>query len=301
MAKQSSKAASSKAALKASAPTASSKTVTSSAASKVSATKTARKASSTKAARALGSPSAATKKVAAKQAKRAITKKVTKKAATSRTAITGRFVQPRARPGVVVQERRIAIADSDTDLVDEQAVGRFRQLLQTAEGPLRRRLIDAVSLEAQPPHDEAEPDISLWGPPPDASELLAAELEDVRTRFRLRRELAARSASRDVAAEILHVTPQAVTDHLRHGDLVGLKHGKRWLIPLWQFDADCERGFLPGIATVKAAFPGGVVSLSRWMTEPNPNFNDRTPREELTAGHATKVAALAAALTSAGW
>jgi len=48
-------------------------------------------------------------------------------------------------------------------------------------------------------------------------------------------------------------------------------------------------------------FPGGVVSLSKWMLRQQPEFDGRTPREELALHDSAPVIALARALTAAGW
>ena len=50
-----------------------------------------------------------------------------------------------------------------------------------------------------------------------------------------------------------------------------------------------------------AAFPGGPVSLSRWIMRPHPEFDGRTPREETIAHGSESVIKVARTLTAAGW
>jgi Protein of unknown function (DUF2384) len=275
--------------------------------------KTAKKASPAKSAEVpTNPPTTATMKTAKKTAAKAIArstveKKTPTKAARSapkqatsrastRSANTGQVTRSRSGRASATVHQPLASASRI-----DRAVDQYRRLLETADRTARRRLIDAIAPESGPAHANVDLDQTLWGVGPTDAEVSAAELENVRLGFQRRREVATRSVTRDDAAGLLRISSQAVTDHLRHGDLAGLKDGKRWLIPLWQFDADCERGFLPGIAAVTAAFPGGLVSLSRWMTRPAPSFGGRTPRDELAAGNTDQVVAAAVALTATGW
>ena len=116
-----------------------------------------------------------------------------------------------------------------------------------------------------------------------------------------RRDLAANSFSREAAAELLGISPQSVTDKLESRKLVGIKVGREWRLPRWQFDPDNTTGTLPELNVLQAAFPGGPVSLSRWMMRPNPEFDGRTPREETIANGSASVIKVARNLTAAGW
>lgn len=53
------------------------------------------------------------------------------------------------------------------------------------------------------------------------------------------------------------------------GDLLGLKKGREWRLPAWQFSAEAAQGSVAGLAEVHRAFPGGVGSLTEWITTPN--------------------------------
>ena len=116
-----------------------------------------------------------------------------------------------------------------------------------------------------------------------------------------RRDLAANSIGREAAAELLGISPQSVTDKLESRKLVGIKVGREWRLPRWQFDPDNTTGTLPELNVLQAAFPGGPVSLSRWMMRPNPEFDGRTPREETIANGSASVIKVARNLTAAGW
>ncbi|HEX8081710.1 MAG TPA: helix-turn-helix domain-containing protein [Jatrophihabitans sp.] len=180
-----------------------------------------------------------------------------------------------------------------------EAARRFLGLLSEARGPDRVALEDAVFRVVDVSDDGL--DESLWGPTPTPQQGAAAALETVATRFAERNRLADHSWSREQAADILGVTPQSITLWLDKGDLVGFKSHGSWRIPLWQFEPDCERGVLPGVAALKRAWPGGVVSLSHWVTRPSADLDERTPRDALAAGQVKDVVTLVGSLTAAGW
>jgi hypothetical protein len=146
-----------------------------------------------------------------------------------------------------------------------------------------------------------ELDNSLWGRSPARTEATAGAVANLRKQFESRRELEATSVSRDEAATLLGTTPQSVTDCLESGRMVGFKRGRRWLIPAWQFDADAERGILDGLGELVQVFPGGTVTLSRWVVKPSADFGGATPRDLLAKGELMAVLDVAGSLTAAGW
>lgn len=178
------------------------------------------------------------------------------------------------------------------------AVARFRELLEQAADPQREKLVEAL----EPGPDAGVPlDDSFFGPPPTPVDAAASEIAQLRLRFERRRQVTNTSITREQAAELLDVSPQAVLNHINAGDLVAMKQGKRWVLPGWQFDPEAERGFAPGIKQVSDAFPGGPVALSRWIVKANPQLGSRAPRDVLIDGDIERVVTLARDLTSAGW
>ena len=185
----------------------------------------------------------------------------------------------------------------------EHAVNRYRDLLEQADNIERTLLMGAVDAGVSNIDDDNGNDLdeNVFGPAPTRAETAAAELGQLALAFTRRREVTDASLTREAVADLLDVSGQTVLDWLNAGDLVGLRDGKRWMLPRWQFDADTERGFLPGIGAVAHAFAGGVVSLSRWMVTPSADLDARPPRQALAAGHTEQVTTVANALTAAGW
>ena len=109
------------------------------------------------------------------------------------------------------------------------------------------------------------------------------------------------SLTRTETAELLDISEQAVLDRLEAGDLIGLKKGREWRLPAWQFNPDAERGFVPGLARLREVFPGGAVSLTEWAVAPNVELDGSTPADELAAGHVEDVVRVAHTGTAAAW
>ncbi|BBZ01560.1 hypothetical protein MCHIJ_09970 [Mycolicibacterium chitae] len=158
------------------------------------------------------------------------------------------------------------------------------------------RLHSAVTVD---PDDDL--DVTFWGTAPDSVSVTQAAFSDLQEQFAARRQLSDESISRDEAARLLDVTPQSITAKLAAHKLVGIKVGREWRLPLWQFDPDAPSGALPDLDVLQSVFPGGVVSLSAWMQREQPEFGGRTPRVEMALRGSAPVIALAQALTAAAW
>lgn len=144
-------------------------------------------------------------------------------------------------------------------------------------------------------------DSSLWGRGPSPTQRKQAALENLRRQFAARSAVLEYSLTRAEAADLLEVSEQAVLDRIKAGDLLGLKKGREWRLPLWQFNAGCAHGFVPGLARLRDSFPGGVVSLTEWAATPNVDLDGATPTQALAANRIDDVIAVAATSTSAAW
>lgn len=144
-------------------------------------------------------------------------------------------------------------------------------------------MVDASSV----PEAATEAAADEWGPA--ISDEKAARLEQANLKLQVehRRQELSVSMSRSEAADVLGVSPQTVSEWVSQRKLVGLKDGREWRFPAWQFTPDSAEPVLPDLDRLMAAFPGGEVSLSRWMNRPNDNFGGRTPAQEMArdSGH----------------
>ena len=171
-----------------------------------------------------------------------------------------------------------------------------KALVNEADESELARLEAAATAESPDDLDE-----HFWGPAPDSVTAVKAVFADLSDQFAQRRQLAANGISRDDAAELLGITAQSVTAKLASRKLVGIKVGREWRLPTWQFDPDVPTGVLPDLDALQAAFPGGPVSLSRWVLTTQPEFDGRSAREEMILHGTTPVVELARVLTATGW
>ena len=84
---------------------------------------------------------------------------------------------------------------------------------------------------------------------------MEAVVADLTDQFAQRRQLAANSISREAAAKLLAITPQSITDKLESRKLVGIKMGREWRLPRWQFShRDNTTGVLPDLNIFRRCF-----------------------------------------------
>ena len=190
-----------------------------------------------------------------------------------------------------------ALSTADPAAEDQRQLRAAVTALVDAAGDAElKRLEAAVTSEPADDLDER-----FWGPAPDSVTATRAAFDDLSEQFARRRQLAAEGISREQAADLLGVSAQSVTAKLASGKLVGIKDRREWRLPTWQFDADNPTGVLPDLDALQAVFPGGPVSLTRWMLRGQPEFSGRTGREEMVVHGSEPVIELARVLTAVGW
>lgn len=173
-----------------------------------------------------------------------------------------------------------------------------RESLGEAIDALRHssRGIVLLVLEALRGHEERETLDPTLGAPPTDAEFASALARNLALMTDHRVSLVQHSLTRDAAGRRLRVSPQAISEMLDRATLIGLKEGREWRIPAWQFDAGSLTGVLEGLPELAARFPGGIVSLSRWMVREHPDLDGRTPRAAMISGEIKAVLRLLDAL-----
>lgn len=207
----------------------------------------------------------------------------------------------RSRLESVLRESGYAVVPLDAhpalaSVESSQRRARVAAVVEESDAAELARLTDAVANEPKDDLDER-----FWGPSPDSTTVTHAVFADLSDQFAQRREVVANSVSRDEAAELLGVSAQSITARLTSKKMVGIKLGREWRLPTWQFDPDDPTGVLPDLQALQAVFPGGAVSLSRWMLMSRAEFEGRSGREQLMRHRGAAVVELARALTATGW
>ena len=148
--------------------------------------------------------------------------------------------------------------------------------------------------------DEAdEVDHSVWGSPPDDARLAEARRVAQRAQQEALSAVMADALTRQEAAELLGISPQAVSKRHAAGALVALTRGRELHFPAWQFH---EGATLPRLAGVIAAYPGGALSLSTWAVTPNADLDALAPAHALARrGGPQRVLAVIDAIGTAAW
>jgi hypothetical protein len=118
----------------------------------------------------------------------------------------------------------------------------------------------------------------LWGSAPTEEDLAQArKIAQLAQRDALQTVLAG-ALTRQEAAELLGISPQAVSKRHAAGGLVAIARGREQYFPAWQFH---EGAVLAGLAAVVRAFPGSALALSSWATTENTDLDGFTPERML--------------------
>lgn len=211
-----------------------------------------------------------------------------------RSATTGKYPKSSSTVPTVASGRGQKHKDASSDDVEFAAV--LEDVLATVPAAARDGFVRSIVDE---PQDDLDP--ALWGGAPDPVKRKQVALANLRTQYESRRQVLGASLTRAEAAELLEVSEQAILDRLRAGDLIGLKKGREWRLPAWQFRPDTERGVLPGLAKLREAFPGGAVSMSAWASRPHTDLGGDTPADRLASGQVEDVIHIARIGTAAAW
>jgi hypothetical protein len=126
--------------------------------------------------------------------------------------------------------------------------------------------------------EEQALDAELWGPAPSGAELADARRVAQRAQREALTGVLAASLSRQEAAALLGISPQAVSKRHAAGALTALSRGRELYFPAWQF---ADGAAVPGLADVIAAYPGSPLALSTWAQAPNADLDRATPAQAL--------------------
>jgi hypothetical protein len=169
------------------------------------------------------------------------------------------------------------------------------QLLERLDdATLARLALDITSTDET--SDAVEAFRDLLGPAPIREELAAwAGAAAVQNQADRALTLAG-ALSRAAVASLLGCSDQAVSAKRAAGRLVALHRGREWLFPAWQFAAEADQGLLPGLSTLIARYPAGVVSLTLFMLTPSDELDGQRPVEALRTGAGERVEQLVESL-----
>lgn len=147
--------------------------------------------------------------------------------------------------------------------------------------------------------DEQPLDAALWGEAPSPAALADARRLAQRAQREALTGVLADALSRQEAATLLGISPQAVSKRHAAGALVALSRGRELHFPAWQF---ADGAAVPGLADVIAAYPGSPLALSLWAQAPNPDLERVPPAQVLSRrGGVERVLEAIESISPAAW
>jgi hypothetical protein len=157
---------------------------------------------------------------------------------------------------------------------------------------------DALSLLAAAGETD-ELDDTLWGLPPDDAQLVKARRAAQRAQREALDVVLADALTRAQAADLIGISPQAISKRHANHTLVALARGRELYFPAWQFR---DGAALPGLAEAIAAYPGSPLSLSTWAVTPHPDLDGLSPAQALARrGSVQRVLAVIESISAAAW
>ena len=168
----------------------------------------------------------------------------------------------------VTRQRRLRAREAVLELVRDRPGITIKEIVNTLlrvddEHVILLGLSDADLAVAPADSQPDRVDEDLWGPEPSADELAEA---DEAGQAAVQKVLGAAldgALTRDQAAARIGITPQAVSERRKAGKLLGLRRGREWRFPAWQFADD---GTVWALDELIAAWPGTPLALSAWAT-----------------------------------
>lgn len=180
---------------------------------------------------------------------------------------------PEARELAIALERRLGRRSVTADELATE--------LSTGEAAEQVSLLDAMDrmvarrFAAEPPD---EVDETVWGPAPSAAQLATAHEAAAKAVDGALRRVLADALTREQAAAVLGISPQAVSKRVAGDELVALRRGRLLRFPAWQLR---DHEALPGLSRVIGAYRGSPLSLSVWATAPSADLDGATPAQML--------------------
>lgn len=158
---------------------------------------------------------------------------------------TGRLIQR------LIANHKITLAPAPAKTPDngsDALLPALTELLAEANSDEVARVASAVTTD-----DDL--DAAVWGPAPTATEALEAIIGDLHDQYAARQALADSGLTCKQAAALLGVREQAITAKIDEGKLIGIKRGREWRLPAWQFVPDNAAGIVPGLDELQKVFP----------------------------------------------
>ena len=146
---------------------------------------------------------------------------------------------------------------------------------------LKKRFMDIAIQKCPSPEEQLLAD-EIAGKSYSTEEVKELQLSNLINSFTIRDSLLKDTISGSDVVKLLNCNSrQTPLDRVKNKTLLAVKDNGQWKYPLWQFDVNGGERVIEGLPSVIAALDISNLAKVRWLTQPNPIFEGKTPLEML--------------------
>ena len=146
---------------------------------------------------------------------------------------------------------------------------------------LKKRFMDIALQKCPSPEEQLLAD-EIAGKSYSTEEVKELQLSNLINSFTIRDSLLKDTISGSDVVKLLNCNSrQTPLDRVKNKTLLAVKDNGQWKYPLWQFDVNGGERVIEGLPSVIAALDISNLAKVRWLTQPNPIFEGKTPLEML--------------------
>ena len=146
---------------------------------------------------------------------------------------------------------------------------------------LKKRFMDIAIQKCPSPEEQLLAD-EIAGKSYSTEEVKELQLSNLINSFTIRDSLLKDTISGSDVVKLLNCNSrQTPLDRVKNKTLLAVKDNGQWKYPLWQFNVNGGERVIEGLPSVIAALDISNLAKVRWLTQPNPIFEGKTPLEML--------------------
>ena len=176
---------------------------------------------------------------------------------------------------------------------DQGILSSFKHLISNmspeTKKRLKKRFMDMVTQQCPSPKEQLLAD-KIAGKSYSLEAKKELQLSNLINSFTIRDSLLKDTISGSDVVKLLNCNSrQTPLDRVKNKTLLAVKDNGQWKYPLWQFDVNGADRVIEGLPSVIAALDVSNLAKVRWLTEPNPVFEGKTPLEMLKNNQVKRV------------
>ena len=174
--------------------------------------------------------------------------------------------------------------------VAQSLLGKLQHLISVAE-PEELERIDKSLQPTLVPAKETDLAKEIAGEYYHPERLLELQLANLQRVYDRKRELLQDSITSTEVVELIRCANRSTVKNRREaGKLIGLKNGRGYSYPTWQFDPEGSEGVVEGLPEVIGAMDEvSDFAKLNWLSSPHAVFDGQTPIQKLKQGEVKAV------------